>query len=249
MLVLTALATWPEPEILGLVLLDVFLGARDDRRFGVVLLQEHLVAQHGEVLGEDGQQLDHRLMPLGRHHRGGEIGLLELGRVHIDAPFLYQLERAPELGFGGPLPKHLARLQKADQPVPQPHRHRRIAQARRAADGVRFLARHFGKLLLDLEAGGTGAAGFRHDGAEGAFVALAMMRKLPRFHRAQGDRQACGLGERLFVVVENLGIAQGLNQAAVAADRAVIAGLAGRWRRRSAICPRRACHAEALSQP
>ena len=39
-----------------------------------------------------------------------------------------------------------------------------------------------------------------------------MMGKLPRFHRPQRHRQSGRFGERALVVLENLGVDQGLDQ-------------------------------------
>ena len=190
------------------------------------------------MLRKDGQQLDHRLVPVCSARPGGEIGLFELGLVHVDPPFLHQLKRALELGFGGSLAKHLAGLQEADQPVPQAHRHRCVAQARRTADRVWLVGRHFGKLFLHLQARGAGPARLRHNSAERTFIALAVMGKLPRFHRAQGHRQPRGFGEGPFVVLKDLRVAESLNQAAVAAGCGVAARFAGCSFRGCAICPR-----------
>jgi hypothetical protein len=42
-------------KLLGLVVVDVFAGALDDRRLGILLLNEDLIAQYGQVLGKNGQ--------------------------------------------------------------------------------------------------------------------------------------------------------------------------------------------------
>ena len=184
-------------------------------RLGVILLHHHLVAQHGEVLGEDGQQFDHGFVLLARHDPGVEIGLLQFRGVHVHSPFADQPHRALELGPGGRLAKHLAGLQEADQPVAQPHRHGGVAQARRAAHGMGFLRRARRQSLLHLQAGGASAARLQHHRAEGALVALAVMRELPRFHRPQRHRQTRGFGERPLVILEYLGVAQRLDQVPV----------------------------------
>lgn len=49
-------------QFLALMFQNVFLGALDDRRFGVFLLDEHLVAQHGQVLRPNREQLERGLL-------------------------------------------------------------------------------------------------------------------------------------------------------------------------------------------
>ena len=58
------------------------------------------------------------------------------------------------------------------------------------------------------------------------------MRKLPGFHRAQSHRQASCLGESALVVLENLRVAQSLDQAPARTGSAVAARLKSRF-----LCP------------
>ena len=73
----------------------------------------------------------------------------------------------------------------------------------------------FRKLLLHLQAGRARPALFRQHGAQGILVALAVVRQLPRFHRAQRDGQAGGFAERLLVILKDLRVNQALDQALV----------------------------------
>jgi hypothetical protein len=59
---LTALATCPRREVVGLMFLDVGTRALDDRRLGVFLLDENLIAQHGQMLRKDREQFDRGFM-------------------------------------------------------------------------------------------------------------------------------------------------------------------------------------------
>ena len=90
-----------------------------------------------------------------------------------------------------------------------------------------FVRRRRRQLLLHLQAGSAGAAGLQHHRAKGTLVAVAVMRKLPGFHRPQRHGQAGGLGERPFVVLENLGVAERLDQSPLG----VYAGAAARLER------------------
>src|ERR1039458_7975552 len=129
-----------------------------------------------------------------------------------------------ELCLGGGLAKDLAGLQEANQAVAKSHGHRRVAKAGRAANGVRFQSGAGCQFLLHLQTGGAGAAGFEDQGAKGALVALAMVGKLPRFHRPQSDRQSRSLSEGALVVLEDLGVAQALDQAPVSVGAAAAPG-------------------------
>src|SRR5208283_2875620 len=53
-----------EPEFLGLMVLNKLPGARDERRLGVLLADDDLVAQDREMLRENGQQFDHGVVML-----------------------------------------------------------------------------------------------------------------------------------------------------------------------------------------
>ncbi|MEJ0090133.1 MAG: hypothetical protein WDM80_10360 [Limisphaerales bacterium] len=70
----------------------------------------------------------------------------------------------------------------------------------------------FGKLLLGLQACGTGAAFPRQHGTEGIFKLFVMMGELPRFHRPQHHGQAGHFAERTFVVLVNFRANQRFNQ-------------------------------------
>src|ERR1017187_1282284 len=129
-----------------------------------------------------------------------------------------------ELCLGGGLAKDLAGLQEANQAVAKSHGHRRVAKAGRAANGVRFQSGAGCQFLLHLQTGGAGAAGFEDQGAKGALVALAMVGKLPRFHRPQSDRKSRSLSEGALVVLEDLGVAQALDQAPVSVGAAAAPG-------------------------
>jgi hypothetical protein len=69
---------------------------------------------------------------------------------------------------------------------------------------MRFVGCRLRELFLHLETGSTGAAGFQHHRAKRTFVALAMMGKLPRFYRPQGNGKPRGFGESPLVVMEYL---------------------------------------------
>ena len=62
-----------------------------------------------------------------------------------------------------------------------------------------------GQLLLDLQAGGAGAALLRDHRAEGVFVPLAVVRQLPGLHRTQRHRQTRRFAERSCVVLVHFG--------------------------------------------
>jgi hypothetical protein len=76
---------------------------------------------------------------------------------------------------------------------------------------MRLQRRDYGESFLNLEAGPTGTAGLRHEGAKRAFIVVAVMGKLPGFHRSQGDGQPRGFAEGAFIVPKKLRIAEGLD--------------------------------------
>src|ERR1035437_6658948 len=81
------------------------------------------------------------------------------------------------------------------------------------------------QFLLHLQTGSAGATGFEDQGAKGALVALAMVGKLPRFHRPQSDRKSRSFSEGALIVLEDLGVAQALDQAPVSVGAAAAPGL------------------------
>jgi len=137
-----------------------------------------------------------------------------------------------KLGAAGRFAEHLAGLQKADQPIAEPHRDGGLAQAGGAGERMRLLGRGGGQLFLHRQARRAGAAGLQHHGAKGAFVALPMMGELPGLHRPQRHRQPGRLGEGARIILKHHGIVQRLDQAAVVVHLAASArksrGLPGR---------------------
>jgi hypothetical protein len=67
--------------------------------------------------------------------------------------------------------------------------------------------------LLHLEAGGAGAALLRHERAKGVLVPLSVVGQLPRFHRAQHDRQSGGVTERALVILVHFRTGEDFDQA------------------------------------
>ena len=184
------------------------------------------------MLGENAQQLDNGFVLFGRHDPGRKIGIPQFLEVQADTPVGQEFGGAVELGRGRFFAKDLAGLQEPHQTVAQAHGHGGFAQAVGAAQGAGLAGRHLRQSLLDLQARGAGAALLRNQGAKRAFVAPAVMGKLPAFHRAQGHRHPGRLRESPFVVLEDLRGDQGLDQAPVAVRGGANARLAGsgfRW--------------------
>ena len=143
------------------------------------------------------------------------VGLPEHLPVHFHAPSRHQLGGPVKLARGRFLGQKLSGLQKADEPVAQPHRHGGVEQSGLAGDRLRFIGGFFAKLFPHLQTGGARVAFLRHQRAKGIFVPLAVMRQLPGFHRLQRHRQARQHVERALILLINLRIRDGLDQGAV----------------------------------
>ena len=193
-----------ERELLALMIGDVGARPRDHRRLRLLLPHHELVAQRGEVLGEDRQQADDRLILALRHDAGLEISLLDPLEVDLAAPLEQLAGHALELALAGPVQKHLAGLQEGDQVFAHPHGDGGVAQPREAPQGMGLHLRRLGDLLLHLQAGGAGFVGAGEQGAKRILILLAGQRKLKRLHRPQAERQARGLRKRLFVIAPDL---------------------------------------------
>ena len=126
------------------------------------------------------------------------------------------------------LPEELAGLQKTDQPIPQPDRHGRVAHPDGACNGLWFLGCPFGEAFLHLQTGAAGAAFLGQNAAKWVFVAFAMVRQLPRFHRPQSNGQTGGFTEGAFVILVNSRVDQRFHQRPVAIAIA-IATRSGIW--------------------
>ncbi len=155
---LTALATWFERKFLGLVFVDVFPGPFDDRRLGIFLLDENLIAQYGEVLGKNGQQFDGGFVLFPGNDFAGKISFAQGLAVYIQSPLLHLFFRPFKLGLGRFFTEQLPGLEKANQPVAQPDRHGRVAKSGSAGHRLR-LGRGLGaKPFLHLQTGGASPA-------------------------------------------------------------------------------------------
>src|SRR4051812_31651864 len=86
----------------------------------------------------------------------------------------------------------------------------------RASYGACFFTSALGQFLLGLKAGRARPALGRHETAKKVFVPPAMMRQLPRLHRAQSDRQASGFAKRALIILVNLRGRELLHHLAVA---------------------------------
>jgi hypothetical protein len=205
-----------ETEVLGLMLLDVFLGAGNDRGFGVFLLDKGLVAQHSEVLGKDRQEADGSL-ELARGHNGRiKVSAAQSVRGNDDAPLGDLSGRALELAFRRWMAEDLAGLEEADEAVAQADGHRSFAEAVGAAKSLGFRGGELGKPELDLKTGDAGTALFGDQGAEWSFMSPTVMGQLPAFGGAQSEGQTGGFGKGIFEVLEDFGIGEGLDQATFA---------------------------------
>src|SRR6266446_3518071 len=83
------------------------------------------------------------------------------------------------------------------------------------------MGRELGQFSLDLQAGRASPALLCHQTTKGTFVALAMMRQLPRLDRAQSHRQSRGFGERALIIMEYLRANQGFDQSILAIGSAI----------------------------
>src|SRR6266571_607390 len=75
-----------ERKIFGMMTINEVSCAADRERFGVLLLNDDLVAEHGQVLAEDGQQADHRIILCLREHPRLKVSFLQLMQIHFQSP-------------------------------------------------------------------------------------------------------------------------------------------------------------------
>src|SRR5688572_9350372 len=101
-------------------------------------------------------------------------------------------------------------MEETNQAVAEFHGDSRIAHAGRASNGTSSIARGFRESLLHLEARRAGFASSRHDRAEGVLLSLAVMRELPRLHRAKAERESRCVAERALVFAVDFGFRQPL---------------------------------------
>lgn len=108
-------------EVFRLMGLNVFLGAGDDRWLGVGPLHEDLIADNGQVLRKDCQQLHNRIVVFGGNKLGVEVNVAQLFVVNMDAPLGNEAGGAVQLRLGGGFAEHLTGLQEANQPFSEAH--------------------------------------------------------------------------------------------------------------------------------
>jgi hypothetical protein len=82
-------------------------------------------------------------------------------------------------------PARPARLQKADRTLAEFDRHRRVAQACKAADRSRSVLGFIDGTLFGFQAGRAATVGLGDHGAERVLMGLAMVRQPPKFHGSQ----------------------------------------------------------------
>src|SRR5438552_17919962 len=91
-----------ERKIFGLMVINEVSCAADRERLGVLLLNGDLIAQHGKMLAEDGEQADHRIILALRENPCLKVSLFELMQIHFESP-IHQLPGRPRELFGGRL--------------------------------------------------------------------------------------------------------------------------------------------------
>jgi len=97
-------------------------------RLGVIPLDEDLVAQHRQMFGKNGEQLDRRRVLFARDDPGCEVRFLQNAWLEVHSPTRQQIDGLSKLPLSRLPPEHRAGPQKANQPVPQPHRHHGLGQ-------------------------------------------------------------------------------------------------------------------------
>src|SRR5260370_7243936 len=132
------------------MLMDELFGARDGGRFGVLLLDNELIANQRKVLSEYGKQAEHGVILFGGQNIGVKIGLLQLLQVNLEPPVKQLPGDTFKLFLGWFFGPDLPGLQKTNQFISQANWNGGFAEARKADGGLRGLTLTLGYSSLPL---------------------------------------------------------------------------------------------------
>jgi len=134
---------------------DVLPGARDLRRFGILLLQQDLIGQRAELVGEELEQPDRRLVFARLNDWGFVIQLHRLPPIHIEVQGFDLVKDPIDLLRLRRLEENLARLEVGDNLFANFHAHRGLIEPELATQRAGHAIDSIADLLLHSQAGGA----------------------------------------------------------------------------------------------
>jgi len=149
-------------------------------------------------------------------HPAGKIGLFKGGAVGFNAPLLCLPGRFFKPGSGRGFAENLANLEKTNQSVVQADGHGAVGETQSANRCLRSGGVRPAKSRLGLQTGRAGTAFLGHQGAEGVFMAPAVVGQLPSLRRLERQRQAGEMAEGAGVILIEARFDHRLQQRAVA---------------------------------
>lgn len=158
-----------ERQIIPVMILDVALGPRDDRRLGTGLLDGDLVALDGEMIGKYSEQGSHGFHRRTGHHWRSKIGLPDPGSIYVDTHSMSFFDRLAEASGCWFIEEHLTGLKISDGLIAQPNGHGRLTESVATRHRARRLSGRIGQPSLHLETGRTRPTLLGRDGAEWVF--------------------------------------------------------------------------------
>src|SRR6266576_3519757 len=84
-------------KVIGVMAIDEVSRAADRERLGVLLLNDDLIAEHGQMLAKDGEEADHRIILALCENPRMKVGLFELMQIHFESPVHQLFGRSREL--------------------------------------------------------------------------------------------------------------------------------------------------------
>ena len=201
--------------------LDVAAGAGDGLGFGGVFLEEDLIGERAQLVGEELEQAQGGLVGGGRHDGGGAVGEFRRLRVEPDIPADQLPERPGGLLGGGRFEEDLAGQEVGNDLRAGFHGHGGFVEAEHAFFGAGAVGMAIAYGLLHAQAGGAGLVRPGNHGAEGVLAPVALVRELPAGHGAQGEGQAGDGSEGTLVFEKGSGRGEGLGEVLVVFGRRI----------------------------